>query len=337
MYKKYDIEQLFSIKTDFFSNLKKVLNKKKYPTLKAYLQDMIKTWNERYYFERWQPSFHFLFLDKQKPQKFVLYDEKEKIEVHCNKEVLSKLHSTMKDDKNIKKQMKWSQKIDKLLQEEFKKWKFSSFNDKPYLVYDIETTAATRDLKQTKFYLAYAYVVLDKWKGKYKYIDTKNIDSFVKFMLEFDGYIVWYNNIWFDNPVIVYNCKDRKPERIDILNQKSIDIFQFLRNLTWRRIWLNNVATSLIWVSKTLSSWAEWDVLMRKYNETWDSKYLDEFKKYCKNDVQMTVLTLFYLLHYQKIYFENKDHKYSIQEFIELSQTVKDKKNEEEMQNSIFN
>ncbi len=337
MYKKYDIEQLFSIKTEFFNNLKKILKKKRYPTLKAYLQDMIKTGNEWYYFERWQPSFHFSFLADQKPQKFVLYDEREKIEVHCNKEILSKLHSLMKDDKNIKKQLKWSQKIDKLLEEEFKKWKFASFNSKPYLVYDIETTAATKDLTQTKFYLAYAYVVLEPWKWKYKYIDTTNIDSFVQYMLDFDGYIVWYNNVWFDNPVIVYNCKNRKPERIDILNKKSIDIFQFLRNLTWRRMWLNNVATSLIGVSKTLSSGAEWDVLMRQYNETWDEKYLNEFKKYCKNDVQMTVLTLFYLLHYQKIYFNEKDHKYSLEEFIILSQKIKDHRKEETWQNWMFN
>ncbi len=335
MYKKYDINQLFTIKTSFFDNLKYVLNKSWHKTLMSYLKDKIKIWKERYVFDKSQPLFHFVFVEEPKPQKFIIFDEKEKIEIHCTKQILEKIHWLLKDNRKIKQQLKWTKKIDQLLKEEFKKWTFDSINWKPYIVYDIETTAMTKDLKETKFYLAYAYIVIN-WKGKYKYIDNTNLESFVQFMLDFDGYIIWYNNIAFDNPVIVYNCKNWKEERIQNLNQKSIDLFLFLRHKTWKRLWLNAVATSLIGISKTLSSWAEWDVLMRKYQETWEEKYLEEFKKYCKNDVQMTVLTLFYLLYYQKLYFDWQDLKFDLEELIRLGSLPKEEKVSQDTQASIF-
>jgi hypothetical protein len=37
--------------------------------------------------------------------------------------------------------------------------------------------------------MGYAYVV-EKGKGVYKYLETENMDKFVDFMLNFDGYLI---------------------------------------------------------------------------------------------------------------------------------------------------
>ncbi len=318
MYRKYTLDQLLQTKTSFFQNLSKILYRKRYETLKQYLKDMIKEWNHVYFFNRSNPTFSIKY---EWWSSFVFYDEREKIQLPLQWESLSKLHSLLKDTRKIKKHATSAQKIDKMLQEWFKSWKhFGHINNKPYLVYDIETTLATQDLSQTKFYLAYAYIVLEPWKWVYKYIWPEAIDAFVDYMLAFDGYIVWFNNIRFDNPVSVYNTNAPSNEKIQALNAKSIDLFLFLRNLTWRRLGLNRVASALVWVEKTLSSWAEWDVLMQKYYETWDESFLKEFKAYCKNDVQMTVLVLFYFMYKKSVHLDDEDYEYTLDEFVSLSQ-----------------
>ncbi|MBP7884741.1 hypothetical protein KAZ93_00920 [Patescibacteria group bacterium] len=60
---------------------------------------------------------------------------------------------------------------------------------KSYLVYDIETSYATDDLRTMEFYIASAYIVQDG-KGTYKHIEKNNLEKFVQFMLDFDGYII---------------------------------------------------------------------------------------------------------------------------------------------------
>ena len=76
-------------------------------------------------------------------------------------------------------------------------------------------------------------------------------------MVEFDGYIVGFNNIAFDNPVSVYNTPHRDQEMIDKINAKSVDLFLLLRNVTGKRIGLNRTATALVGVQKTLDSGLE--------------------------------------------------------------------------------
>ncbi|GHV23347.1 hypothetical protein FACS189428_6740 [Clostridia bacterium] len=75
-------------------------------------------------------------------------------------------------------------------------------------------------------------------------------------MLNFDGYIVGFNQIYFDNPVSVYNAKLDEfatAEAIKKLNEKSIDLYLFVRTLTGRRnLGLNRLATDLVGESKNL-------------------------------------------------------------------------------------
>jgi uncharacterized protein YprB with RNaseH-like and TPR domain len=76
---------------------------------------------------------------------------------------------------------------------------------------------------------------------------------------------------------------------IDILNQKSLDPFLFLWKLLGKRMSLNNVAQALISSGKTLTSGKEGEELLQQYKKTKNEKLLTKVKKYCKNDVHITL------------------------------------------------
>lgn len=59
--------------------------------------------------------------------------------------------------------------------------------------------------------------------------------------------------------------------------------------------------------------------MRNKYQETGEKKYLEEFKKYCKNDVRMTALVMLYFLHFKKIFIDGEEFSYSIEEFVQKS------------------
>lgn len=75
----------------------------------------------------------------------------------------------------------------------------------------------------------------------------------------------------------------------------------------------------MVGVQKTLSSGAEGEVLWKQYQETGDKNYLEEFKKYCKNDVRMTALVMFYFLHYKKIFIDGEEFDFTLEEFVAKS------------------
>ena len=186
------------------------------------------------------------------------------------------------------------------------------------MVYDIETDTNIENLKDTKFLLAYA--MYPTWDNKmtYEYIDQEGLKKFVQKMLDFDGYIVGFNSIAFDNIVSVYNVGGNE-EDIKKLNEKSIDLFLFVRAMTGKRLGLNKIAEALVNVSKTLSSWAEGEVLYKKYLEENDLNALEEFKKYCKNDVRMTMLVFLYLMHFKKLFIEGEEITFTIEDLVEKS------------------
>ena len=82
---------------------------------------------------------------------------------------------------------------------------------------------------------------------------------------------------------------------------------------------LNRLSRALVGVGKTLESGKEGEGLRKQYQEQWDEKALKTLKDYCKNDVKMTYLCLWYILFYKKLSLEGEDCIYSINEFLELS------------------
>jgi hypothetical protein len=156
-------------------------------------------------------------------------------------------------------------------------------------------------------------------------------------MLDFDGYIIGYNQIYFDNPVSVYNAWLWKKE-VEILNEKSLDLYVFFTQLTGKRMWLNKVSDSLVWVKKTLDSWADVESLWKEWKSSNDNKILKKIQEYCKNDVRMTALVLLYLLHFQKVDMDNEYYIFDTQKFIELTRPTEKKsvENKNVKKNSLF-
>ncbi len=332
MYKRFSTKELKNIKNNFLQHFSNVIKKEKCNNLNEFFKRIFKQWNDIYYFERWEPTFRV----SQNNWQIILIDEKERIELKINDLEKIELNNMLKLFM-IGKNKNWSQKsIENILLEEFRQWKYSTIMGKPYLVYDIETTSDTNDVKQFKFLIWYSMQPQNDNTMSYEYIDRDWLSQFVKKLLDFDWYIIWFNNIWFDNPVCIYNAWLWQ-EEINILNNKSIDIFMFIRNLTGKRLKLNKVAETFIWSGKNLESWLEAEKLWKQYEETWDKKYLEDYKKYCKNDVRITALSLLYLLHFKKVFIEGDEILFDIPDLVKKWKSNLQKSDNETFSNqSIF-
>lgn len=334
MYKKFSYWQIFEVKTNFLKNLQNLYTNQRYLYLKEFIRDNTKYWDCVYFFEANSPVFKIQLLW----DNYILSDEKEKIQINLNQDELNNLHWILKNWKKINKQIKENKTISQTLFEEFKEWKYENIWWKPYLVYDIETIWNINNLKSMRFMIAY-WVISNQDHNKsikYRIIEENSIEKFVDFMINFDWWIIWYNNIYFDNPVSIYNSS-KSEEYIKILNEKSIDLFLFIRNLTWKRIWLDNVSKSLLWIWKTLWSWLEWEEYLKEYVKSWNIEAYNKVKSYCKNDVKMTLWVLLYFLKNKKIHIWEKDFKYNIEDIInKWNIQNKSNKNNNNLNNRIF-
>ena len=45
-----------------------------------------------------------------------------------------------------------------------------------------------------------------------------------------------------------------------------------------------------------------------------DLEALEEFKKYCKNDVRMTMLIFLYFMHYKKLFIEGEEITFTLED-----------------------
>jgi len=315
MYKTLSFDELTQIKTSFFSNLKSIYEKEGYAYFKQFLKKINDgTTDEILYCSGSQVYFRICF----KSDCVEIIDEKQAIKLVVDDETANKIHNHLK-----KKLSNTGKKnIANTLLERFSQENMKNYLWKHFLVYDIETIWNIQDLTKTKFMIGYVIDSSDFEKGqppKYKYVSRQNLDKFVKYLLEYDGYIVGYNNISFDNPVIVYNSSfENKEELIKKINAKSLDLFEVYSKIFWKRIWLNAVATNIVGVSKTLSSWAAGSQLLKLYDETGDQQALTKVKNYCKNDVKMTLTILLYLLFQWKISYQWKELELTPQDIIKL-------------------
>lgn len=314
MYKKFSLEELKNVKNNFIPNLYEVIKKERCQWVNDLMKIIFKEWNEVYFFKRWDIFFRI----SKKQETLELTDEKEKIQIFIPINDKSKLQDLLKTYIIKKERQLWQRSIETILFDEFKTGIYNTISEKNYLVYDIETTMwVWNNFDSYKFLLAYSMSPWDQ-KMEYKYIDIDSLKEFGEYLLNFDGYIIWFNSFAFDNPITAKQSWLTE-EQLEQINNKSLDIFYFIRNLTGKRIWLNKLSEALIWIQKTLESWAEWETLRKKYKETWDQKYLEEFKKYCKNDVRMTAFCLIYLLHFKKVYIEWEEKTFDIDDFIKLA------------------
>lgn len=321
-------------------NLYNIVRKENCISINDFFKKIFREGNDIYYFNRSDTLFRF----SRRENDVILSDEKEKIELILDETLQKEFQNVFKEyfikrskSKNWQNNNGWNnnqKSIEQILLDEFNEWKYSQINWKKFLVYDIETTWDLENLKEVKFSVAYSMEPNEWNKMTYEYIDQESLKEFVQKMLDFDWYIVWFNNIRFDNPVCIYNV-GFSDEDIQILNEKSIDLYVLVHNLSWKRMWLNKISEALVGVSKTLESWAEWDILFKKYLETWEQEYLETLKKYCKNDVRMTALVFLYLMHFKKIYIEWEEIIFWLEDVVNKSNTTT-KTSKDNQNQSIF-
>ena len=337
MYKKFTIDELSTIQNNLIPHLHTIIQREKYQWVNDFFKIAFHEWNEVMYFDRGNPLITIQLIDNQ----IHITDEIDNIQIQIPSNDKSELNRLMIRYISKKQRQIWQKTIEQILMDAFVEWKFYDILWKPYIVYDIETSLISWEVSSANFpeyYLWYSMEENQPWKMTYSCIMKEDLWDFVQKMLDFDGYIVGYNQIYFDNPVSIYNVWLSENE-IKILNEKSLDLYVFFQQLTGKRMWLNKVSDSLVWVKKTLDSWADVESLWKDWKSSNDNKILKKIQEYCKNDVRMTALVLLYLIHFKKVDIDNEEFSFDIPEFIELSQPT-DKKipNSANIQNSsLFN
>lgn len=314
MYKRFTIEELKTVQNTFISNFYSIIKKERCQMASDFFKKIFKEGNEIYYMQRGDFTFRF----QNNNEEYVLMDERQKIQVVLDEQGKRDFQSMVKNYILKKEKIVWQKSIEQILLDEFHTGKYSTIWWKNYMVYDIETDTNISNLKETQFLLAYAMHPTAGNKMTYEYIDKEGLSAFVQKMLNFDGYIVGFNSIAFDNMVSVYNVWGSE-EDIKILNEKSIDLFLFVQSMTGKRLGLNKIAAALVNVTKTLTSWTEWEVLYKKYIEENDLEALESFKKYCKNDVRMTMLIFLYFMHFKKLFIEGDEITFTLEDLVERS------------------
>lgn len=346
MHKRFTLTELLNINSQFFNNLNTLYTRRKHHFFKGFLREEMALSHQQYYFESGKLSFRIQFLPVWNENNiydvdcYRLVDEKEKIEIFANDDDINTLHNILKNKHSMKDITKKNKTIIEGLFDDLISGELTHIQGKPFLTYDIETTYTGERLTDQHFQMAYSVESDDIKDGKlqYKYIDRTNMKKFCDYLIDYDGWIIGYNQIGFDNPVLIHNVWYGK-EELEILNKKSIDPFLLMYKLLKRRLKLTKVASNLVSQWKDVfDSWAEWAEALAEYIKTGDEKLLRKVKKYCKNDVEITLGMFLYLLSNQKIHIEGETKEFTIDELIQYGQTKlkRDRKKEDEMKGTLF-
>ena len=334
MYKNLSLEEISSLKTSFFKNLAWVLNYLKYNDIKT-LINSIKPYEKEIILLKDQSPFFRIETDDS---HIIFRSDADGIQLDLPKDKIIELHRKLtKTTSLVASTSQPEQDIISSLEEKFKQWEFRQVAGKPFLVYDVETLWAPADMESIKYQLGYAILSTDEHmpKLKYKLVGKENLQKFVDYMIGFDWWVVGFNNISFDNRVVVV-ASAKSPQELEVINQKSLDLFLFVRRLTWRRLGLDKIASALIGVKKTLSSWLEGEKLLLQYQKTGDARLLQKVKNYCKNDVRMTLWILLYFLSYGKLAIDGKNYSFGEEELLKLGTQQLEQADEEQIQTSLF-
>ena len=317
------MDELTTIQNNLIPHLYTVIQREKCQWVNDFFKVAFRNWHEVMYFDRGNPLLNIQLVGKD----IYITDEVDSIQIQIPADDKSSLNRIMIRYISKKQRQVWQRTIEQILMDTFVEWKFYSILWKPYIVYDIETALISWEVNEKNFpeyYLWFSMEEVEAGKMEYSCIMMEDLKEFVQKLINFDWYIIWYNQIYFDNPVSVYNAWLTNDE-VKILNEKSLDLYVFFQQLTGRRMWLNKVSDSLVWVSKTLDSWADVESLWKERKEKDDKKILKKIQEYCKNDVRMTALVLMYLLHFQKVDLEDWEYTFDIDRFLELSRPMEKK------------
>ena len=189
MYKRFSLSDLTKIQNNFIPHFYTIIKREKCQWANDFFKICFREGNDLYYFYRSDVAFR---VSKQGDQ-LILTDEQDKIEVVLPFDQKSAIQSLIIKYISKKERQIWQKTIEQILMDEFMTGNYSQILDKPYLVYDIETTVVD-DLRSAKFLLAYA-MIPNGTKMEYRCILQEDLKAFVHEMLAFDGYIVGFNQI----------------------------------------------------------------------------------------------------------------------------------------------
>lgn len=296
------LDDILQVQTTFFDRLLQLCTQYKHQFLKGLLNDVIADSERVYFFQQSKPTLWFY------PQSWWwlrLTDEVDHIEMVLSAEDVERLHNILKD-KWAMKQVGKNDTVFADLLKQFQQGQINMFADKPFLVYDIETTFDGRGGGQ-EFAIAYAIDSAQDHSTQlnYQYVDKPWLRAFAQQLLDYPGRIVGFNNISFDNPITIEQAWFDK-DMVALVQKKSLDPFQLVWWLTWRRMSLQAMATALIDAWKTLSSGAEGQDLLEKWFRDGDVRALEKVKAYCKNDVEITLWVFLYMLRYQDVHLDGQ-------------------------------
>lgn len=320
MYKKMNLDDLLQVQTSLFERLVQLCVQQKHQFLKWLLKDIVADSERVFFIQQSKPTIGFYPLEDEALR---LTDEVEHIELLMSADDVERLHNLLKN----KQTMITASKKDTVFQDllkQFQTWTLSDFAGKPFLVYDIETTFDGRGGEQ-EFAIAYAIdsSLNHAEQLNDQYIDRDGLRSFAQQLLDYPGRIVWFNQISFDNPITMHQAWF-DAAALAIVQAKSLDPFQLVRGMTWRRMSLQAMATALIDAGKTLSSGAEGQALLDTWFRDGNIRALEKVKEYCKNDVAITLGVFLYMIYYQSVDLDGKHLVLDSKAFIQYGSKVTD-------------
>jgi len=314
MYKTLSLDEVVRLKPSFFKNLNQVLQQLRYPNVKTFVGSFKPYEKELVLLKDGAPFFSVEVGQDQ----VIFRSDPDGVQLSLPKTALVDLHQKLVKFGGLGS---WgSESIFSVLEQRFRQdQSLRQIKNKPYVVFDVETLGNISNLKNAQYELGYALLSTDDHSSsiKYRFVSQQSLKKFVDFLLDFDGWVVGFNNIAFDNPVVVY-AAGYGDEEVKKINQKSLDLFLVVWRLTWRRLGLDKVASALVGIKKTLSSGLEGEKLLRQYKQTGDQKLLQKVKNYCKNDVRMTLGLLLYFLEFGKFSLDGKDYTFDVDRLLEM-------------------
>ena len=109
MHKRFTLDELLNINSQFFNNLNTLYTRRKHHFFKGFLREEMAMSHQQYYFESGKLAFRIQYLPQGNEHNVLasdayrLVDEKEKIEIFANDDDINTLHNMLKNKNSLKK------------------------------------------------------------------------------------------------------------------------------------------------------------------------------------------------------------------------------------------
>ncbi len=169
-----------------------------------------------------------------------------------------------------------------------------------YVVFDVETRRSAREVKgwnNARDMGVSIATLYDSREDKYFSYEQHQLDDMFARMSSCE-LVIGFNNLRFDNQVLLPFWEEWKDKKGDIYNLKSLDILKSVQSRTGVKISLDNFASSTLQTPKSADG--------LKALKWWKEGKLEEIIKYCQKDVEITRNLYLYGHEYGYLFYKNK-------------------------------